>query len=150
MRAKLKEINVVLRRRMHHPIPEQGRWLKAVVAGYFAYHAVPTNARALGALRYYVTELWRRSLRRRSQKTTMTWGRITRLVAAWLPPPRILHPWPNVRFSVTYPRQEPCAGMPHVRISAGGARQRAFLPRLGREPCRCREAGARAGHGRRA
>ena len=104
MRAKLKEIKVELRRRMHHPIPEQGRWLKAVVTGFFAYHAVPTNSRALGAFRYHVTDLWRRTLRRRSQKTTMTWDRMTRLAATWLPPPRILHPWPNARFSVTHPR----------------------------------------------
>ena len=53
---------------MHDAIPEQGRWLKAVVTGFFAYHAVPTNSRALGAFRYHVTDLWRRTLRRRSQK----------------------------------------------------------------------------------
>ena len=33
-------------------IPEQGRWLAQVVRGYFAYHAVPTNARRLAAFRY--------------------------------------------------------------------------------------------------
>ncbi|YBW38416.1 group II intron reverse transcriptase/maturase [Nitrobacter sp. TKz-YC01] len=49
MRAKLKEIKKELRRRMHHPIPQQGNWLKQVVTGYFAYHAVPTNSRALHA-----------------------------------------------------------------------------------------------------
>jgi RNA-directed DNA polymerase len=30
---------------MHVPIPEVGRWLAQIVAGYFAYHAVPTNSR---------------------------------------------------------------------------------------------------------
>ena len=44
MRATLREIKEQLRDRMHHAIPEQGRWLKAVVTGFFAYHAVPTNA----------------------------------------------------------------------------------------------------------
>ena len=34
MRTKLKEIKKVLRERMHQPIPEQGAWLKQVVAGY--------------------------------------------------------------------------------------------------------------------
>ena len=72
---------------MHDAIPEQGRWLKAVVTGYFAYHAVPTNSRALGAFRYHVTNLWRRTLRRRSQKDGMTWERIKKIAAAWLPPP---------------------------------------------------------------
>ena len=77
MRAKLQEIKEQLRQRMHDPIPEQGRWLKQVVTGFFAYHAVPTNARALGAFRHYVTDLWRRTLRRRSQKDGMTWERIS-------------------------------------------------------------------------
>jgi RNA-directed DNA polymerase len=104
MRAKLREIKEQLRERMHHAIPEQGRWLKAVVTGFFAYHAVPTNARALDAFRHHVTGLWRRTLRRRSQKTHMTWQRMTHLAAAWLPPPRILHPWPDQRFAVKHPR----------------------------------------------
>jgi hypothetical protein len=92
-RATLRELKVQLRDRMHHAIPEQGRWLKAVVTGFFAYHAVPTNARALDAFRHHVIYLWRRTLRRRSQKTHMTWQRMTRLAAFWLPPPRILHPF---------------------------------------------------------
>ena len=41
MRVKLKALKGELRRRMHAPIPEQGRWLAHVVRGYFAYHAVP-------------------------------------------------------------------------------------------------------------
>jgi group II intron reverse transcriptase/maturase len=109
MRAKLREIQEALRKRMHEPIPEQGRWLKQVVSGFFAYHAVPTNSRALGAFRYHVTELWRRTLRRRSQKDGMTWERITKLADAWLPQPRILHPWPDRRFAVNHPRWEPSA-----------------------------------------
>lgn len=72
--------------------------------GLFAYHVAPTNARALDVLRHHVTDLWRRTLRRRSQETLMTWQRMTRLAAAWLPPPRILHPWPDQRFGVKHPR----------------------------------------------
>lgn len=87
MRAKLREVKEELRSRMHHAIPEQGRWLRAVVTGFFAYHAVPTNARALGAFRHYVSDLWRRTLRRRSQKDHMTWQRMTKLADAWLAPP---------------------------------------------------------------
>jgi RNA-directed DNA polymerase len=109
MRAKLREIKEALRKRMHEPIPEQGRWLKQVVSGFFAYHAVPTNSRALGAFRYHVTTLWQRTLRRRSQKDGMTWERITKIADAWLPQPRILHPWPDRRFAVNHPRWEPNA-----------------------------------------
>ncbi|GLC95687.1 group II intron reverse transcriptase/maturase [Cupriavidus sp. TA19] len=104
MRARLKEIKAQLRARMHDAIPDQGKWLKAVITGYFAYHAVPTNLRALQAFRYHVTDLWRRTLRRRSQKDGLTWDRMTKLAAHWLPTPRILHPWPNQRFAVKHPR----------------------------------------------
>jgi len=104
MRRKLGDIKAELLRRMHQPIPEQGKWLRQVVAGHFAYYAVPTNSRALSAFRHYVTDLWRRTLRRRSQKDGFTWERMTKLVAEWLPPPRILHPWPDERFDVRHPR----------------------------------------------
>jgi len=36
MRAKLLDIKEELRRRMHHPIPEQGKWLRQVVLGHLA------------------------------------------------------------------------------------------------------------------
>jgi hypothetical protein len=65
---------------------------------------VPTNGRSLGAFRYHVTNLWRRTLRRRSQKDRTTWARVTQLADAWLPRPRILHPWPSQRFAVRHPR----------------------------------------------
>ncbi|MGH8183480.1 MAG: group II intron reverse transcriptase/maturase [Rhodanobacteraceae bacterium] len=102
--SKLQAIKVELRHRMHQSIPDQGTWLRQVVTGYFAYYAVPTNARALSAFRHYVTDLWRRTLGRRSQKDGFTWARMTRLAARWLPEPRVLHPWPDQRFAVTHPR----------------------------------------------
>src|SRR5207237_6849747 len=77
MRGKLRDIKAELRRRMHQPIPEQGKWLRQVVAGHFAYYAVPSNSRALSAFRHYVTDLWRRTLRRRSEKGGFTWERMT-------------------------------------------------------------------------
>ena len=104
MRARLQEIKRTLRKRMHATIPEQGKWLKSVVTGYFAYHAVPTNIRALGRFRYHVMRLWLRTLRRRSQKDKMTWARLSKLAGDWLPTPRILHPWPSERFAVKHPR----------------------------------------------
>ena len=104
MRAKLKDIKAELRRRMHQPIPYQGQWLKQVVTGHFAYYAVPTNSRALSAFRHYVTDLWRRALRRRSQKDGFTWERMTKLTDDWLPQPHILRPWPDVRFDVKHSR----------------------------------------------
>jgi RNA-directed DNA polymerase len=104
MRAKLQEIKEELRQRWHKPIPDTGTWLGQIVAGYFAYHAVPTNSAAIGAFRYSVTVLWYRCLCRRSQKARLTWSRMAKLADAFLPRPRILHPWPNARFAVRHPR----------------------------------------------
>lgn len=123
MVTKLKAVKEELRRRRHQPIPVQGAWLAQVVSGFFNYHAVPTNARALSAFRDRVVELWRRSLRRRSQRDFTTWERMKTLAADWLPRPRILHPWPSERFAVKHPRWEPSARIGPARICAGGAQK---------------------------
>jgi hypothetical protein len=106
MRVKLQAIKQELRQRMHQPIPVQGKWLGQVVKGYFNFHAVPTNSRALGVFRHRVTMLWRRVLQHRSHKAEMTWERMRKLANDWLPRPRILHPWPSERFAVRHPRWE--------------------------------------------
>jgi group II intron reverse transcriptase/maturase len=121
MRAKLRTIKEEMRRRMHQPIPEQGKWLMRVVTGYFNYHAVPTNFRALVVFRDEIIRAWRQRLGRRSQKGALTLARMLELAADWLPKPYICHPWPNQLFAVTHPRWEPYAGKPHVRFCAGGA-----------------------------
>ena len=123
MRAKLREIKEELRRRMHQPVPEQGRWLRQVVTGFFNYHAVPTNGRALAAFRHHVGAIWYHTLRRRSQRDRTSWEWTKKLANDWLPQPRTLHLWPSQRFAVKHPRWEPYAGIPHVRICAGGAQQ---------------------------
>jgi RNA-directed DNA polymerase len=98
LRAKLSEVKAELMRRRHEPIPDQGRWLASVVRGHCAYYAVPDNIDAVAAFRSQATRHWYRALRRRSQRTRLTWERMHRLDKRWLPPVRILHPWPNVRF----------------------------------------------------
>jgi group II intron reverse transcriptase/maturase len=104
MRAKLKSVQEEMRRRMHQPIALQGKWLWYVVNGYFNYHAVPTNSKALVAFRTEIARRWRRALIRRSERTKLNWTQMKRLIDDWLPTPRILHPWPNKRFAVRYPR----------------------------------------------
>ena len=98
MRVKLRALKGDIERRRHQPIPEQGRWLANVLRGHYQYYAVPENIEALRAFRRQVVRHWLRALRRRSQRTTVTWKRMSRLEARWLPPPRILHPWPEERF----------------------------------------------------
>jgi group II intron reverse transcriptase/maturase len=104
LRAKLREVKEQLRRRWHEPPAETGAWLRSVVQGYFNYHAIPMNYGSLATFRYQVARLWHRALRRRSQRARLTWARFASLVSRWLPRPRILHPYPSVRFAVTHPR----------------------------------------------
>jgi RNA-directed DNA polymerase len=119
MRAKLRMLKQDMWQRMHQPIPQQGKWLRRVVKGYFNYHAVPTNSRALARFWTEIVKRWQRVLNRRSQQDHLTWARMLKLANDWLPPPRILHPWPNQRFAVRHPRWEPHAGKPHVRFCGG-------------------------------
>jgi hypothetical protein len=98
MRSKLHEVKAEMRRRMHHPIPEQGRWLARVLQGHYTYYAVPDNTEALRGFRERVIRHWRQALSRRSQRGRITWERTRRLADRWLPKPRILHPWPDRRF----------------------------------------------------
>jgi len=98
MRTKLKTIREELLRRRHLPVPVQGEWLAAVVRGYFAYHAVPTNMQRMKSFCFEVTRAWLHALRRRSQRSRVSWGRMSRLATRWIPAPRILHPYPADRF----------------------------------------------------
>jgi group II intron reverse transcriptase/maturase len=97
--AKLREVKTELRRRMHDPVPEQGRYLRSVLQGHYRYYGVPTNSDRISAFRYHVKRLWWRSLRRRSQKSNLTRARMDRY-DRWLPQARICHPWPEARFDV--------------------------------------------------
>jgi RNA-directed DNA polymerase len=102
--AKLRAIKAELVRRKHEPSAQVGEWLKKVVHGYYQYHAVPGNLSQLNIFRHRVCRLWRAVLIRRSQRAEMNWQRLNRLLERWIPPPRVLHPYPQVRFAVRHPR----------------------------------------------
>jgi group II intron reverse transcriptase/maturase len=101
MRAKLHAVKDEMRRRMHRPIAEQGQYLQSVLAGYARYFGVPNNGQRVRAFRFQVIRIWHRTLRRRSQSKQLSWRRMGRLAAHWLPPPRICHPYPDQRLIVT-------------------------------------------------
>jgi group II intron reverse transcriptase/maturase len=101
MRAKLKQVKTELHKRWHISVKEQGTWLRAVVRGYFAYHAVPTNGHTLRTFRNQIARTWYSALRRRSQRDRTTWAWMERAVERWLPRAHISHPWPEERFDVT-------------------------------------------------
>ena len=101
IRAKLAEVKAEVRRRRHQPIPVQGRWLASVVRGHMAYYAVPGNTQAVAAFRDQVTRHWIKALRRRSQKgRALTWAQMHWIEKRWLPPVRVMHPFPAERLTV--------------------------------------------------
>jgi len=102
LQAKLREVKAELKRRMHLPIPEQGAYLRSVVAGHVRYYGVPMNGRAISVFRYVVGWLWHRVLKRRSQnaRRRLRWDRLRRIINRWLPSARICHPYPLQRLGV--------------------------------------------------
>ena len=100
LQTKLNEVTAELQRRMHEPIPEQGKWLQAVVGGHIRYYGVPMNHPALAVFRFRVGWLWHRSLSRRSQNGRVLWDRMRRLITRWLPQPSVCHPYPLRRMGV--------------------------------------------------
>jgi len=100
MRAKLKEIKLELRRRLHHGVPEVGQWLRSVLQGHYRYYGVPGNWHVMSSFHAEIVRYWMMSLRRRSQKGKLKRERIRRLVNTWLPYPRIMHPYPSERLRV--------------------------------------------------
>jgi RNA-directed DNA polymerase len=105
LRRKVKEVGDKLNRMRHAPVPDQGKWLRSVIQGFYNHHAVPGNRDTLDVFRTLLARSWFQSLRRRSQKArSLKWERMQRIIDKWLPHPRILHPYPNQRLCVTHPR----------------------------------------------
>jgi group II intron reverse transcriptase/maturase len=92
LQAKLKEVKTELRRRLNVPVRKVGEWLASVLRGHYRYYGVVGNLEALSRFRYAVAQLWHRTLQRRSQKASVAWERMTRLIKRWLPPARLYHP----------------------------------------------------------
>lgn len=107
LRAKLAEVKVQLRKRQHEAVPVQGTWLRSVLLGHYQYYGVPLNVKALQRFQRTVTRMWQRSLSRRSQKGAVTWERMQRYIARWIPKARVYHPYPDMRFGVTTQGRSP-------------------------------------------
>jgi retron-type reverse transcriptase len=112
MAAKLKDIRAKLRQRMHVSPQVTGKWLVQGVRGYFQYHAIPGNWARLKAYRNDVLRMWLQALRRRSQRSRLSWERFREGLGSLLPPVQILQPYPNVRFDAKY---APIQGKNRVR-----------------------------------
>ena len=100
LKLKLLQVKSELRSRMYDPIPEQGVYLRSVVAGHTRYYGVPLNSPSISIFRKEVCRMWLRSLRRRSHKHRLTWERMQHLIAKWIPTARVCHPYPLKRCGV--------------------------------------------------
>ena len=103
MVAKLKIVKAELRRRKHDRTSQVGLWLRSVVTGYYQYHAVPGNIDQLRLFQHRVNRLWRNVLVRRSQRARKKWEKFAPVFERWIPPPRVLHPYPDTRFYASHP-----------------------------------------------
>ncbi len=100
-RAKLARLKEETERRRHHAVNGQYRWLTSVLKGHYRYYGVPSNIRALAQFRQAVRTMWHRSLQRRSQRARWKKADYEAFDARFpLPPPRIVHPWPDTRFKL--------------------------------------------------
>lgn len=104
LEAKLQQVKQTLRARMHDPVPAVGEWLGRVLTGFYQYHAVPGNWASLYRFRERLGRYWHHALTRRSQTGRLSAERVTRLLKRWLPRPRLVHPYPEVRFDARHPR----------------------------------------------
>ena len=103
--AKLADLKAKLLRNRHADLPEIGTWLQSVLRGWYRYYAVPGNYPRLQQFRDAIQAMWLRALRRRSQRgRCFAWEKFAKVCKRWLPSPRILHPYPNVRFAGQHPR----------------------------------------------
>ena len=87
-----------LRKRMHDPIAKTGAWLNRMLKGHLNYYAVSGNSPSLW---WYFNEVrwrWLKSLKRRSQRASMSWEKFTSITDRFFPSIRILHPLPCHRF----------------------------------------------------
>jgi len=67
----------------------------------------PGNIHAVATFRDQATRHWYQALRRRSQRSRLNWERMHRLAARWLPPAKIVHPWPDARFDARIQARSP-------------------------------------------
>lgn len=74
LNQKVSDIGKHLKAMRSLPIAERGRWIRRVVQGWMAYHAIPTNSVAINRFRDRVVDAWRRALRQRSHMARrLTW-----------------------------------------------------------------------------
>ena len=77
--------------------------MERVRNGFYQYHAVPGNWAILRRFRERIGRYWRHVLER-SQRGRRSADRVAQWFNRWLPHPRLVHPYPGVRFDARDPR----------------------------------------------
>ena len=77
---------------------------EVVQRGYYQYHAVPGNSATLGRFRHRVYLAVVASSGPPQSDGGCDWDRYCAIFDRWIPYPRILHPYPSVRFDAMHPR----------------------------------------------
>ena len=98
--AKVHEITLELRRRLHEPIVSQGKWLGAVLRGHYAYYGVPTNIEALDVFRSEFTHRGSSRFGDEASAAASTGGGWIGSRNSGFLVPALFNPWPQQRFAV--------------------------------------------------
>jgi RNA-directed DNA polymerase len=94
MVRKLKELRADMRKRWHERVPEQYTWLSQVLRGHYGYYGLIFNHKAMNQFYQLVRRMWFKALKRRSQKSKMTWAKFARLQIIFpLPKPTTHQSW---------------------------------------------------------
>lgn len=89
-RRAIMSVDDWCRRHRHRPIKAQHATLRRKLVGHYNYFAIGGNQRCVSALGRRVRFIWLKWLKRRSQRTRMTWKRYISLLAAYpLPAPTV-------------------------------------------------------------
>jgi RNA-directed DNA polymerase len=87
LRRAITAVADYCRRHRHRPVKEQHASLKRRLVGHFNYFGVNGNIRSLTLLVREVEHFWRKWLRRRSQRTRLTWARFKATILRVFPLP---------------------------------------------------------------
>lgn len=81
------------RRHLHDPVKTQWQALSSKLRGHFGYYGITGNFEAIARFREQVLRVWQKWLNRRSQRASMRWERMQKLLKRYpLPVPRIRSP----------------------------------------------------------
>jgi RNA-directed DNA polymerase len=92
LRRALRATSQWCRGHRHDPIGAQQAALGRQIRGHCAYYGITGNARSLAVFRYAVLQIWRKWLRRRSNKARKAWSWWEQLLERYpLPPAYVVH-----------------------------------------------------------